>query len=258
MANNKRETKRERRDEAKRRRLEELRRRERRARLRRLGIFGALAAAVAGIILLVSLLGGGGNPAESNRLAEAAGCKPVENPPIITTLPSHINPPAKATYNTNPPASGQHYNAQGFGPLTTGIHRAPVEYEGSVHNLEHGAIVIYYKESIEQSTANVLADVVRSNPEWIMLAPNTSMPTTIAFTAWGHLQECDAPVEAGLEAAAKDFVKRFRNKAPESLRGTPEPGTDIAVPPVSAVTGSPSPSPSPSVSPSPSPTATGT
>ncbi|MGH2726188.1 MAG: DUF3105 domain-containing protein, partial [Actinomycetota bacterium] len=188
MANPKRETKRERRDEAKRRRLEELRRRERRARMRRMGIGGAIAAGVAGIILLIGLLGGGGNPAESNKLAAAAGCDPVKNPSIITTLPSHITPPATATYNTNPPTSGQHYNAAGFGPLTTGIHRASVQYEGSVHNLEHGAVVIYYKESIAQSTANILADVVRTNPEWIMLAPNSNMPATIAFTSWGRLQ----------------------------------------------------------------------
>lgn len=222
--------------------------------MRRIGIGGAIAAVIAGIILLISMLGGSSNPAESNRLAAAAGCDPVENPSIITTQPSHINPPARATYNTNPPTSGQHYFAAGVGPLTTGIHRAPVQYEGAVHNLEHGHVVIYYKESIPQPMANILAKVVRTNPEWIMLAPNTDpgMQSTIAFTAWGHLQECKNPNEAGLEGAAMDFVKRFRDNAPESAKTTPEPGTDTAVPPTTSSTGSPS----PGASPSPSPTAT--
>jgi hypothetical protein len=247
-------TKRERRDEAKRRRLEELRRRERQARIRRIvtwsGVGGAIAAVVA---LIVLLSGGGGNPKESNRLATLAGCDQVESKPILKS--DHITPPATATYNSNPPTSGNHYNAAGLGPLTTGIHRAPVQYEGSVHNLEHGHIVIFYKESVGRAVADQLAAVVRSDPDWIMMSPNPNMPFQVAFTAWGKLQGCNAPNDQGIKAAADDFVKRFKNKAPESIKGTPEPGTATAVPPASAT---PSPTGSASPSPSPTPTATGT
>lgn len=206
---------------------------------------GVAGLVIAGIVALALLLGGDENSEASNRLAAAAGCEPVENPALLAV--DHIQPPATATYNTNPPTSGNHYNAQGLGPITTGIHRAVVQYEGSVHNLEHGHVVIYYKESVGPAIAAILAEVVRSDPNWIMLAPaHSDMPSQVAFTAWGHIQECNTPNEQGLKAAAEDFVERFRDNAPESAQGTPEPGTDSAVPPTTATpTGSASPSPSP-------------
>ncbi|MGH2785845.1 MAG: DUF3105 domain-containing protein [Actinomycetota bacterium] len=247
MASSKRETKRERREDAKRRRLEELRRRQRQARLRKMAMTGVAGLVIAGIVALFLVLGGDGNSEASNRLAAAAGCEPVENPKILTS--THIQPPDRETFNTNPPTSGRHYNAAGVGPLTTGIHRAAVQYEGSVHNIEHGHIAIYYKESVGPAIATILAEVVRGDPEWIMLAPAPAdMPSQVAFTAWGHLQQCNTPNEQGLKAAADDFVKRFRDKAPESIKGSPEPGTDSAVPPTTA-SSSPTASPSPSQSP---------
>lgn len=207
---------------------------------------------IAGIVALVLVLGGDDNPAGSNQLAAAAGCDPVENPPLLDA--KHINPPATATYNTNPPASGNHYNAPGgAGPVTSGIHRGPVQYEGSTHNLEHSGIVIFYKESVGRSIADDLAEVVRSDPQWITLAPNPTLPSEVAFTAWGRLQECRTPNEQGIKAVAEDFVKRFRGKGPENVPGTVEPGTATATPPASATQ-----SPSGSLSPSPSPTVTGT
>lgn len=205
---------------------------------------GVAGLVVAGIVALVLTLGGDENPEESNRLAAAAGCDQVETKPILKS--DHIPPPQKATYNSNPPTSGNHYNAAGQGPITTGIHRASVAYEGSVHNLEHGHIVIFYKESVGRAIADQLAAVVRSDPDWIMMAPNPNMPFQVAFTAWGKLQGCNAPNDQGIKAAADDFVKRFKNKAPESIKGSAEPGTETAVPPATATqspTGSPSPSP---------------
>lgn len=255
MANPKRETKRERRDEAKRRRLEELKRRQRKARMRRMLIWGGVGAALAGIIALVVVLGGGGgNPAESNRLAAAAGCDQVQNPAKLEN--KHINPGERATYNTNPPSSGSHYNAAGLGPITTGIHRSTVSNEGFVHNLEHGHIAFFYKETVSQEIATILADVVRDDSRWLLLAPNNTMPFEVAFTSWGHLQGCNTPNAAGLKAAAEDFVKRFKDKSGlESAAGVPEPGTDTAVPPVSTASPSASPTATPT-SPSPSPTST--
>jgi hypothetical protein len=218
--------------------------------MRRLAMLGGVGAVIAAIILAVTLLGGGDDSSpESNRLAVAAGCERVSNPNVIES--SHIAPPERATYTTNPPASGKHYNAAGLGPLTTGIHRSAVQYEGSVHNIEHGHVVVYYKESVGPTIAGILAEVVRADPQWIMLAPNPDMPFQVAFTAWGHLQGCNSPNETGLKAAADNFVDRFKDNAPESVAGTPEAGTPTATPPASA-------SPTASPSPSPSPTATGT
>ena len=216
--------------------------------MRRLAMLGGVGVVIVAIVMAVMLLGGDdGNTAEQNRLAAAAGCEQVSSPGVVTS--THINPPERGTYTTNPPTSGKHYNAAGAGPITTGIHRSAVQYEGSVHNLEHGHVVIYYKESVGPRIAGILAEVVRADPQWIMLAPNPDMPFQVAFTAWGKLQGCNTPNEAGLKAAAEDFVDRFKDDAPESAQGTPEAGTPTVTPPASPV---------PTASPSPSPTPTGT
>lgn len=216
--------------------------------MRRIAMLGGVGVVIAAIILAVMLLGGDeGNTPEQNRLAAAAGCDRVASHGIADS--THITPPQRGTYTTNPPTSGKHYNAAGLGPLTTGIHRSAVQYEGSVHNLEHGHVVIFYKESVGPTIAGILAEVVRADPQWIMLAPNPDMPFQVAFTAWGKLQGCNTPNEGGLKAAAEDFAERFKDNAPESARGTPEAGTPTATPPASPV---------PAASPSPSPTSTGT
>jgi hypothetical protein len=57
----------------------------------------------------------------------------------------HVNSLPKAfKYNTNPPSSGPHF------PLTIfwGMYDAPVDRLRSVHNLEHGGIVIYYGPNV--------------------------------------------------------------------------------------------------------------
>ena len=58
--------------------------------------------------------------------------------------PEHIVPPAKGSYNTVPPTSGQHYNQAGLAPATWGIKDSNLPNEVTTHNLEHGGIVIGY------------------------------------------------------------------------------------------------------------------
>ena len=215
--------------------------------MRRIAYAAVAGLVVAGIVAAVVLAGGGGDE-DTNRLTAAAGCERLQSPAVLPS--DHIAPPERATYNTNPPTSGKHYNAAGAGPITTGIHRSAVQYEGSVHNLEHGHIVIYYKESVGPAVANTLAEVVRADSRWRLLAPNPDMPFQVAFTAWGKLIGCNEPREAGLKALGDHFADRFQNKAPETVPGTPEPGTDTATPPAAA---SPT---ATSTAPSPSPTGT--
>ncbi|MFN2582799.1 MAG: DUF3105 domain-containing protein [Candidatus Dormibacteria bacterium] len=58
---------------------------------------------------------------------------------------AHINPPAKVTYNHNPPTSGCHYNlGYGNAPIQAGAYNQPVDSEYWVHNLEHGYVAILY------------------------------------------------------------------------------------------------------------------
>jgi hypothetical protein len=221
MADEGRATKRERKDEAKKRRLEELKRRQRKARLRKLYTTGITILVVVGLVAWIALAKANSakKDKEINRLAVAAGCDKLSNPKV--TEGTHINPPATGSYNTNPPTSGAHYNAAGIGPVATGIHTTPVPNEGQVHNLEHGHIVIQYKQGLDPALLAALTDKVKTDAAWMMIAPRADMPFQLAFTAWGHLEGCNTPNTQAV-ALLTAFHDRFKNKGPEqNSPGTP-------------------------------------
>ena len=219
----KRNTKRERKDEAKRRRLEEIRRRERRARVRRMYTIGAIVLVIGGLVGAV-LAARAGSSKEDKRLAAlatAGGCSKIENPKPIAG--SHISPPNKGSYDTNPPSSGAHYNSPGLGPLQTGIYDTEVPNEGYVHNLEHGHAVIFYQPGLDPTFLDALKNLVETDPEWMLLAPRPGLPNKITFVAWGHIQRCDSP-NAKMVDVAKAFYLKYKNKGPEpNLKGVPLP-----------------------------------
>jgi len=217
MANQPRNTKRERKDEAKRRRLEELKRRQRKARLRKLYSTGTVVIVVIGLVawIVVARANSTKKDKEINRLAVAAGCEKIQNPKVIEG--THINPPATGSYDTNPPTSGAHYNAAGIGPVATGIHTTPIPNEGQVHNLEHGHIVIQYKQGLDPALLTALTDKVKTDAPWMLIAPRADMPFQLAFTAWGHLVGCNTPNSQAV-ALLTAFHDRFKNKGPEQDR----------------------------------------
>lgn len=237
-------TKRERKDEAKKRRLEEMRRRQRRARMRKVytySVFGLILAVIAGAVLFTRAK----NASARNELVKVAargGCGVPQGWPIEGN--NHISPQQRATYKTDPPTSGAHWaGGQPPAPAPTGVYTQPaLQDEQTVHNLEHGHIVISYQQgSLSAAQVTALGQVVRTNPQWILLQPRANKNTKVAFTAWGVKQRCDNPKD-GIDKVAAEFVKRFRNKGRESAAGQPifqdEPQTPPASspPPTSAAT----------------------
>jgi uncharacterized protein DUF3105 len=221
MADQGRATKRERKEEAKRRRMEELKRRQRRAQLRKLYTIGITTAVIVGLvaIIVVAKANSGKKDKELNSLAATAGCDALLNPKVLDG--THISPPATGSYNTNPPSSGAHYFAAGIGPITTGIHTTEVPNEGFVHNLEHGHIIILYKQGLDASLLNALTEAVKKDPQWMLIAPRTDMPYQLAFAAWGHLEGCKTPNAKAVDVL-NVFHDRFKNKGPEHAAGTPQ------------------------------------
>jgi Protein of unknown function (DUF3105) len=104
--------------------------------------------------------------------------------------PEHIVPPAKGSYNTVPPTSGQHYNQAGVAPAPWGIKDATLPNEVTTHNLEHGGIVIAYA-NLTPAETDQLKSIVRAlmNGTYrkIILEPYPLTNTKIALTSWGWL-----------------------------------------------------------------------
>jgi uncharacterized protein DUF3105 len=124
-------------------------------------IVGIAAIAVVGIVAAFVFLGAA---------APAFACSSVLNPsPTPTVSPgsserlgvvedymgaSHQGGPP-FTYTYCPPASGNHYSAQGLGPIVPRVYR-PDDKVGPpnwLHNLEHGALVVLYKSDSPGASA---------------------------------------------------------------------------------------------------------
>ena len=212
-------TKAERKEQARKARLEEMKRRQRKARTRKLTYAAIALLAVLGIIAIIVTSGKAGRQkvAEVNRIAVAAGCDKVTNPPDQKN--EHMTPPASFNYNSKPPTSGSHYagtTPQGPSPAQTGIHAQPVQDEIQVHNLEHSHLIIQYKPDLDPNLITKLEDFVKDHATQLMIAPRTDMTYKLAFTAWDTLVGCNNPNDKVVDLA-KSFRSAFSGKGPEGF-----------------------------------------
>lgn len=97
----------------------------------------------------------------------------------------HFPDGTKITYDTNPPAEGNHYPE----PQPAGVYTTPPPDGNLVHSLEHGAVILWYnpkmlsKDQVKQLTA--LFNSI-SLPKTIM-TPRDSMDVPVAITSWGQI-----------------------------------------------------------------------
>lgn len=149
------------------------------------------------------------NPPSFPTPASTAPCDEVEefdDQGYDHIRPGEPHPP----YNSNPPTSGWHW----ANPQEWGIYTTPQVQEQLVHNLEHGGIVIQYR-NLPPSDLQRLIEFVRNNPRHIIVAPYPGLPgnATIVLTAWTYMQTC-----TGLDAdALDDFIDEFRDQGPETV-----------------------------------------
>lgn len=216
MANrDRRQAKHGRKGEARERRAQEIKRARRRATMRKAGWAAVAALVIAGIVIAFGQVGKKGQQVKDqlNVLAAEAGCSPLQVPPDDGR--GHTEPPATIQYKTSPPTSGTHYSTT----APTGVQTAPIQNEYQVHNLEHGHIGIQYK-GLDPALMTELEAIAKSDNKWIFMAPYPAMDTTLAFTAWDRLLTCSNPNDK-VGNLAREFIRQFKNKAPESVAGSP-------------------------------------
>lgn len=156
--------------------------------------------------------------------AADAGCGDIIDDPT-TGESDHVE--GVVEYETSPPSSGQHR------PFSAGFERSfytaddTPELEQLVHNLEHGATIVWYDEDVSDEDvselellAGKLAD--GSSPKFIAAAWDSAdrgeFPEgNIAIAHWsvdsGHRQYCDRP--------SGDVINDFSEQFP--LTDSPEP-----------------------------------
>ncbi len=156
-------------------------------------------------------LGGPRPSAGEPRGGSQARAEPVER--FASEGHAHIPVGASATYGTDPPTSGPHYD----GVALPGLYRDRAPAPGFlVHNLEHGHVVIYYdpQRLAPEGMAYLEELTQRHQGTWdaVLAVPRPDPEYVLILTAWQHRQRL-----RGFDRAAVDaFLNRFRGRGPEN------------------------------------------
>jgi uncharacterized protein DUF3105 len=184
---------------------------------------GAVAA-LGAIVVAVLVLGGGSDSDVADQVRAAGGTyRQVDASDNVRPNLRHVERlPKGFKYNTNPPTSGLHY------PVTIlwGIYDSPVNRLRSVHNLEHGGIMIHYGPNVPGGTVEQLGEFYRDDPNGLVISPLPSLGNKISLAAWtfdlARLNEGDYEGEGHLalmprfdEDVFRAFVDEYRFQGPE-------------------------------------------
>lgn len=170
----------------------------------------------------------------------------------------HVATGTQIRYTYCPPASGRHFNAAGAGPIRAQMYgpEDAVIPQGWLHNLEHGALVILYRDpAADQTALKALFDAVPTSPV-CGFEPGGQSPGPVVARfkdmAWPYaafVWDRVLPMETLDQQAVLDFYAAFGERTnPEELC----PGArESASPSASAApSGSPAPSAGESATPS--------
>lgn len=123
----------------------------------------------------------------------------------------HIFAGEEAPYewNTYPPTGGWHDS----NPLPGNFYATEQNLSRLIHDLEHGGVVIYYKDSISDEDMDKLKVLYEKyKRDKVVVVPLNDMETNFALTAWQYLDK----FEAYDETRIVNFISDHLNKGPEA------------------------------------------
>lgn len=132
---------------------------------------------------------------------------------------AHIPTGQKGNFTSLPPTSGQHYAAPAA-PTPWGIKTALLPFEVTTHNLEHGGIVIMYRDlstDENEKLQSLVRNLMSNGFPKIVLEPYPDLQGgKVALTAWNWILTSQGVDETTLVK----FVRQHTDgEAPEN--GTP-------------------------------------
>ena len=149
------------------------------ARRRRLLYLVAGAGVVAlAVVLGFLLLGGDGE--DERAVIEAAGCTYEVAPGQTGDHTAELTATSDPKWNTDPPTSGPHHPQ----PAVWGSYDSPVPLAQSIHNLEHGGIVIHYGDDVPEAEVEKIREFYSEDPNAMLVAPLPKLGDRIALSAW--------------------------------------------------------------------------
>lgn len=119
----------------------------------------------------------------------------------------------KVEYQHNPPHSGSHYQLAS----EWGLYDEQQPDVQTVHNLEHGHIVISHK-GLKEPQVKELLDTARINPFHLLVQPRKDNPKNgVYYTVWTKQIHCKQPSEAALQF----LIDNWRDQGPELFTDDP-------------------------------------
>jgi Protein of unknown function (DUF3105) len=147
---------------------------------------------------------------------QAAGCGGVKQFPQASAG-DHIRPDQQPRdWNSNPPTSGQHLDT----PLRPGVYDVEQDQRAVVHNLEHGYVVLEYKNLPADQVKELRDFVQERSGSKLLLTPNSGLDSDgVALAAWQNLETCQRVNLDVVKAFVNDFMVpgATRSTAPEPL-----------------------------------------
>lgn len=118
-------------------------------------------------------------------------------------------------WNSNPPTSGYHW---GGGTAPWGVQTQPLSDTMTVHNIEHGGVIIHYRQGLDQASVDQLTNISRTllsqNPCLILVPrPANQIDSPIVLTSWNYLMRLDTPNEE----AIRGFFRAHVGRGPEAV-----------------------------------------
>ncbi|MBA2384375.1 MAG: DUF3105 domain-containing protein [Actinobacteria bacterium] len=187
---------------------------------RTLFLVGGGALVLAALVAAIIFVTGRGSGGERAAL-EDADCTLQSYPGLEGAHLQELHPKTRAKWNSFPPTSGVHY----VQPAVWDFYTDPVLLVQSVHNLEHGGIVIHYGEDVPEEQVDELREFYLDDPNGLLVAPLPALKSRIALSAWTTPDEGASARTSGRgwlalcprfdEDAFSAFVDEHRYKGPE-------------------------------------------
>ena len=170
------------------------------------GIAGALAALLIGVVVVV-IVRSERQDGEVERLAKS----PIEGVDDFgEQTANHVE--TDVEYAQDPPVGGDHLPAPRW--QNCGYYDAPVQDEAGVHSLEHGAVWITYDPELPTEQVSQLEKLAADN-SYLLVSPREDLPSAVVASAWGLQLKLD---DVSDERLAAFMVKYMQGEQ------TPEPG----------------------------------
>jgi len=193
------------------------------------------AGAAIGVVIVVLLLAGGKKhsaapvlPSQAKAALTAAGCTYRSVLPLPPKSKNYHNDvptlTTKVKWSTFPPSGGAHYPAW----AVWGFYREPVNPRQVVHNLEHGAVVIWWGPQVPSTTVDKLEQFYNESPTGMFGTPIAGLGKKIALNSWtgdpakyyrnGYYGTGQIAVCTHFDQKAfAEFRDAFRGKGPEGI-----------------------------------------